>query len=69
MNGAVAELVDAGDSKSPGVISLRVRVSPALPWLGDCVMEFLVKEKVVYKKNNFLKEKISKDHFTPVNYS
>tara|TARA_B100000242_G_scaffold150736_1_gene107570 strand:+ start:489 stop:614 length:126 start_codon:yes stop_codon:yes gene_type:complete len=34
MNGAVAELVDAGDSKSPGVKSLRVRVSPALPLLG-----------------------------------
>ena len=26
-------------------------------------MEYLVKEKVVYKKNYFLKEKISKDHF------
>ena len=62
MKGAVAELVDAGDSKSPdNILESSSLSSPTMT--GDNIMEYLIKENVLYRNNNFLKEKISEDHF------
>ena len=54
-------MVDAGDSKSPGLISLRVQVSPALPITGDFKLRTnrVMKDNIGKKVNN----KITKDHF------
>ena len=58
----MAELVDAGDSKSPGFISLRVRFSPALPHL-EIMMEhsFKIKDNFNIKKKD--NKTITEDHF------
>ena len=57
MNGAVAELVDAGDSKSPELILESSSLSsPTI--IRRFFMDYLMKEKAVYKKNNILKKHI-----------
>ena len=59
----MAELVDAGDSKSPGCISLRVQVSPALPIIGAKTMEEFFKNNNIVSRTRKNKNIITKDHF------
>ena len=58
----MAELVDAGDSKSPGFRSLRVQVSPALPDL-EIMMEHSFKIKDNFKLEKKASKVITEDHF------